>query len=112
VKKITFVQILIYFLSGSLLYTASSCITVEKLVLRNRLSEAEVFCANKKGKTQNACYCTVAAAYFNKRDFEKAFLFYQKADMVNEGGLKIANYLFKSGKYEESYAYYQKAGEE
>lgn len=112
VKKITFVQVLFYFLSGSLLFSASSCVTVEKLVYRNRLSEAEVFCANKKGKTQNTCYCTLATAYFRRGNFEKAFLTYQTAGMEKEGGLKVANTLFKSGRYEEAYAYYQKAGEE
>jgi tetratricopeptide (TPR) repeat protein len=97
-----------WFVLPVLLIAINSCISIEKLILTDRLSDAEEFCGKQK-KEKSSCYKCLAEAYLSRYEYSRAEEMYKNGNIYEEGCLKIADVLLKDEKYKDAFNYYCKA---
>ncbi len=105
-KVIHFIFIILIFLSG--------CVSVNRLLEQKNYGKALNYCSKQQAPKQALCYKELAEYFFSLKDYERAYICFEKAGSGEEGAGRIANVLLADKNFPANnqtvYQYFEKAG--
>ncbi len=97
-----------------ILLLLSSCVSVSKLLEEKDYGKAMLYCSKKSAPNQAECYNELAETFFNMKDFERAWVCFEKSGSKEEGARRIAYAMLGDKNFpannQQVYHYFERAG--